>query len=592
MKHLMKLAQALILSLCCEVSLASDAVFDEYKRLLTKLDDTQEIQSFIDKNNYLSDRLRKKWLSYLAKNKSYELFLQNYIPSKSIARRCQYLTALYHTGKTDSALQQVEPIWLSGESLPESCDNLLSVWRTSNYFSNDLLWRRFNLAIENKSYGLAKHLASDMAQDDQELAKKWILISKAPHKIRSIHLHPHEKNTAMLTHGIRKLIKGNINNAIKNWQHMKKSHQFTHEQTQHILRTIALYSAMRNRQDAIKWFNKLDSTLMSTMHHEWRVRAALKQTDWLNVKKAIEALPQELKDNPCWQYWHARALSKLGESKKALNIYENLSKKRHYYGFLASFQAQLKPSMQHEKETNSVSVLNNYKDEINHIKTLYQEKKTHKANLLSYELANNLNDLELIELAQIYEQWGWHEKALSVANTSKHKDHLHLRFPLAHKSLVIKNAKQYKVSPSLVFAVIRQESTFRKNAKSTANAMGLMQVIPSTAKKVAKGNEIKLTKINDMYQPKINVQVGTAYLNELSKRFHNHPILMAAAYNAGPRQVQYWLKKHPKNDPDIWIETLPWGETRNYLKNILSFYAVYQYRLDKEPNIKPFMAPL
>ena len=119
--------------------------------------------------------------------------------------------------------------------------------------------------------------------------------------------------------------------------------------------------------------------------------------------------------------------------------------------------------------------------------------------------------------------------------------------------------------------------------------MGLMQVIPSTARRVSRRNNIKLHNLKQMYQPKTNMQVGTAYLKLLSKRFNNHPVLMAAAYNAGPSQVNRWLKKHDAKSPDVWIETLPWGETRNYLKNVLSFYAVYQYRLKKAPSIDPFM---
>ncbi len=495
-KHLQKIAGLMLVT---DMAFASDVVYESYKRLLGDMDNQQAIITFIDDDNYLSDRLRKKWLTHLYKQGNYALYITHYKPSKSTVRKCQYLTALYHTGQEDKALKQVEPLWFKGHSQPKECNALFGLWQDSKYFNNDLIWQRFQLAVDSKEYGLAKSLKPLMRDEDKKLADKWILISRAPHRIKTIHLTPHDKNTAMLTHGIRKLVKGNINNAIKNWRHMEKSHDFSHEEKQHILRTIALYAAMRNRSDSIEWFNKLDPKLMPKMHHEWRVRAALKQRDWENVLKATQQLPKELQEKPCWQYWQARALEKTGQEKKALTIYQTLSKKRHYYGFLASFRANIKPSMQHDDYRRDRELIKKYQPQIDYINALYESNKHHQASLLSYELTNSLSDKELVQLARIYASWKWHEKALHVANLSKHKNNLNLRFPLAHKELVMKHATKYDIEPSLVYAVIRQESTFRKNAKSSANAMGLMQVIPSTARRVAKKNAIKLSHLKQMY---------------------------------------------------------------------------------------------
>lgn len=591
MKSLKIITCALFCLLFNHSVFSADSVYENYKRLLGQLGNTEAVVAFIDEHNYLSDRLKKKWLSYLAKEKNHALIIAHFKPSGKSIQQCQYLLAQYHTGHTDKAMKAVEPLWLSGKSMPGDCNELFSLWQDSKYFSNELIWARFELAIEKKNYGLARHLTRLMRDEDKRVANQWVLISRAPHRIKKIHLTEHPQNTAMLTHGIRKLVKGNIDNAIKNWRHMEKSHEFSHAQKQKILRTIALYAAMRNRTDATEWFNKLDPKLMPTMHHEWRVRAALKSKDFTNAKIAIEALPTELKEKSCWQYWHARSLEALGHNYQAKSIYKRLSQKRHYYGFLASHRANITPKMEDHDYKEDRGMLKKYQQQIDYINALYEKGQRHQANLLSYELANSLNDRELVQLAETYSNWNWHEKALSIANQSKHKNHLRIRFPLAHKTLVMKHAKKYDVEPTLIYAVIRQESTFRQKAKSSANAMGLMQVIPSTARRVAKKNQIELKRLNHMYQPKINVEVGTAYLKHLSKRFDDHPVLMAAAYNAGPRQVNHWLRKHPRNEPDIWIETLPWGETRNYLKNIVAFYAVYQYRLDKEPSIERFMKP-
>jgi soluble lytic murein transglycosylase len=116
-----------------------------------------------------------------------------------------------------------------------------------------------------------------------------------------------------------------------------------------------------------------------------------------------------------------------------------------------------------------------------------------------------------------------------------------------------------------------------------------MQLMPATAKSVSQQEKINYSDKSQLFSTQKNINIGAAYLKQLTKRFHNHPILIVAAYNAGPRQVVYWLKNHPPVEMDIWIETLPWQETRNYLKNVIAFYAVYQFRLQETPDLSPFM---
>jgi soluble lytic murein transglycosylase len=570
-------------------SFAGDAVYDKYRILLGRLGDKAAVSAFVNDNNYLSDRLRKKWLGHLYRGKDYHGYVANYVPTRRASTRCQYLYALYQTGQKDLALKKVSPLWLSGHKQPKSCAPLFSLWQKSDFYSKTLLWKRFSLAVDARQYGLARSLKTYMTPEDKTIANKWIRISHAPHKLRTYAFPPHSQNAAIHAHALRKWVKRDSSSAIKHWEKVKDIHAFNHEQKQGIYRTIALYAAMRNKPHAETWFKKLDQSITPKMHLEWRVRSALKKRDWARVNRVIAQLPAKLKDKSCWQYWYARSFEALGQNQKAQKIYKTLSKKRHYYGFLASYRGKLPPNMQHDQYEDNDALLRQYKKQIAYINELYKNKQTHKAHLLSYELANDLSNEERYQLAREYADWKWHAKALAMANLSEHKDDLRLRFPLAHEALIDKYAKQYNIEKPFIFAIIRQESTFRTHAKSSANAMGLMQVIPSTARRVSRRNKIKLGALKNMYKPKVNMQVGTAYLKILSKRFNNHPVLMAAAYNAGPSQVNYWLRKHASKSPDIWIETLPWGETRNYLKNVLSFYAVYQYRLNQAPSIKPFM---
>lgn len=568
---------------------AGDQVYDRYRVLLGQLGNQQAVSQFVKENNYLSDRLRKKWLGHLWQRKDYHTFVTHYVPSKRASSQCQYLYALYKTGQKEAALKAVEPLWLSGKKQPASCRPIFSVWLKSKYYNKSLLWKRYGLAVDKKQYAFARSLKQYMTLNEKKLANKWIRVSVAPHKLKSISFPPHKQNAAIHTHGLRKLVKRNCDDAINHWKKVQNKHDFSHEQKQRIYRTIALYAAMRNKPYAENWFAKLDQNITPDMHLEWRIRFALKEKDWARVNRVIGNFPEKLKNEPAWQYWYGRSFEALGQKKKAQSIYKKLSQKRHYYGFLASYRGKLAPNMEHDDYEDNDALLKKYEKQIAHINHLYKHKQKHKARLLSYELSNDLNNEQRYQLAREFSDWQWHAKALAMANLSKHHDDLRLRFPLAHKKLVDKYAKQYKIEKPFIYAIIRQESTFRTHAKSSANAMGLMQVIPSTARRVSQKNNIKLGHLKQMYQPRVNMQVGTAYLRHLSKRFDNHPVLMAAAYNAGPGQVNRWLRKHEPKSADIWIETLPWGETRNYLKNVLSFYAVYQYRLKQPLSIDPFM---
>jgi len=116
-----------------------------------------------------------------------------------------------------------------------------------------------------------------------------------------------------------------------------------------------------------------------------------------------------------------------------------------------------------------------------------------------------------------------------------------------------------------------------------------MQLMPTTAKQVARREHITYSNREALFSPNTNINLGTAYLNHLAARFDRNPLLMVAAYNAGPQQVNRWIKTHPVEDIDVWIDTLPWAETRNYLKAVMAFYAVYQHRLQQTPSLEPFM---
>lgn len=172
-------------------------------------------------------------------------------------------------------------------------------------------------------------------------------------------------------------------------------------------------------------------------------------------------------------------------------------------------------------------------------------------------------------------------------------DDLELRFPLTYKKYIEKQAKHEKINPAWAFAVIRQESAFTTDARSSAGALGLMQLMPRTARQVARSLRIKRPNRHDLLKSNINIKLGIRYLRKLQKRFNGSSVLATAAYNAGPHRVKSWLPKEETQNADLWIENVPFTETRKYLKRVLTYTIIYEQRLGLETRpLLERMAPI
>ncbi len=548
--------------------------------------DKPAVIDFIDENNYLSDRLLNKYLTYLYKNKQWQGYLKYYQANGRDAQYCQYLTAYYYGQGKALALEKIATLWQKPQALPKSCHKLVKIWQMSGSFDESLRFKKFKELMYANKVTVAKKLMSEMSSEDKRYAKLWLQVHRNPYRVRNPKNLADPRYKDILAYGLKNWAKKSPDGAVKQWTILKEQFDLNDEHQQAVFETVSLYAALRDNEKAESYFKKLDVDKTPNLHHEWRARHALKNEKWETLKTIISIFPVELQEKPCWQYWLARSYDKTGRAEKAKELYQQLAKNRQYYGFLASFKID-EPVQLNEKDYGyDKAMIDDHQDTIKEIIKLYNENKINKAGLLSYELSNSLSNEELYLFAKELAKLNWYHKALYYTNKSKHLDDLTIRFPLGYRTLIEENAEIYNIDPAFIFAIIRQESTFRKGVKSHAGALGLMQVIPSTARRMSKQYKVPLKNMKHMYQPKTNLRIGTAYLKHLKKQFNGHPILMAAAYNAGPTQVRRWLRDHDIEEADRWIETLPWHETRNYLKNVMAFLTIYHTRLgnDKIPS--------
>ena len=550
---------------------------------------TPAFLDFVKESTPLANKLRDKWLYELARTKDWKQYLAYYQPTSDMNLVCYNQIARYNLGQEEEVLKDAAPIWLVGESRPQACNTLFDILLKNDKFNQNLITQRITLALDKRNISLARYLLKHYKVPHPKQADLLSAIHQRPLLITA--LEPGQFNSNIYLYGLKRLVSINIDQAIKVWNFPKTKQIMNETHQQAFLAHIALYKAMRNSDDTLAWFNLIKPQYYNEVLMDWQIRFALKLGHWTRVEALINNAKN--KDLPCWQYWLARAVEAQGRKAEAQTIFEPLAKSRQYYGFLASLRLNKKPSFENEKVTTDLSALKPYQPIIDQIHNFHLAKQDAQASRLLNDFISELPKEDASALVYwVDSTLQWHGKSVYLSNSEKLNNQLMLRFPLAYQNTVKQYAKQYSVPPEFVYAIIRQESGFRDDVVSSAGAQGLMQVMPATARAVSKTGKIAYSDKKELFSSQKNINIGTAYLQQLGKRFSQHPLLMVAAYNAGPRQAAHWWKTHPPKDIDIWIETLPWYETRNYIKNVIAFYAVYQYRTQQKSDLSPFMNEL
>lgn len=592
---LMRLLSALLVAIClnAHATPAQDYLqrFNAYSRWNEKLPQQPDnsFLTFIDNDKPLAKKLREKWLYQLAYKKDWVTFYQHYKPSDDIALQCFAHLAGYYQGQVDGLLQAAKTLWLSGDSNPGACTPLFEIWINSSNFDERLISERIALALEKGNLPLARYLLKRYRQPRLKDENLLVKIHQNPSHIAE--LNPGELHDVFYLYGLKRMVAAKMEQAIAFWQRPQTRKLLSEAQQQSFIAHVALYKAIRDHEDAELWFAKVKPRFYDDVLLEWKIRLALKREQWNVVEQYIHHIQD--KDNPCWQYWLARAKDETGQKEEALQIWESIAKTRHYYGFLSSLRINKNFSFQNESSRNNRGHLAPWQPFINTVRQLYQRQQKLQASRLLNDFLLELSKEDKIALISwVDNDLQWHGKSVYLSNDKELNNQLSLRFPIPFENRVSAYAKNFHIPTELVYAIIRQESGFREDVVSSAGALGLMQVMPATATVVAKAEKIPYSHKTQLFSSQKNINIGIAYLKYLARHFSANPVLMAAAYNAGPKQVNYWLKNHPPREVDLWIETLPWHETRNYLKNIISFYVVYQFRLQHHSDLSELMKSL
>lgn len=567
-------------------------IYADYKTRLGYLS-PQQIDSFNQRfsDTPIAKRLNNQWLIHLAKNRRWQMFLEHYPGNGGAELDCYAVRALYHSGKKERALSKVKPLWLVGKSQPKACDSLFRTWQESSHFNPEFAWQRFQLAMERGKYRLARYLIRLTEGKQKQLAEQWYQLRSQPEKINHFNLtrQPAELAKKIVRFSIKRLARYNAALAWKSWETLSKKYDFDSKEVIAIERSLALASLLQKEELNRPELTQIISNPGNSDLQERRIRAAIAVGDWQAIQQWLRRLSPQLQATPRWEYWSIRAAEELDTepNKVVLSRYTELAGQRHYYGFLAADRVGSDYQLNHQKiDLMSVQVITLQTiPAFIRARELFLLNRTVDARREWRQATQRMNTQQLAQAAKLAAEWGWHDRAIHTVAQTPYRDDLELRFPLPHQQHVINEAERHQIDPAWVMAVIRQESAFMPDARSSRGALGLMQIMPRTGREIGRLLKSPLHNTANLLQSDLNIKFGAAYLKRNLNRLQNNLVSATAAYNAGYGNVRKWLPKKEGIEADRWVETIRFNETRNYVQNIMAYAAIYDQRLNR-PSIR------
>lgn len=547
-----------------------------------------EITDFVARNGDtpLAALLQRRWLGMLARNGRWETLLEHFPASTEgmgTELECHRRRALLETGRADAALEGVVGLWLVGHSQPAACDPVFNAWRDRGGLDSGLAWQRFRLAMKAGEIRLARYLVRYMDAERGGWAELWLRVHGSPRLLDTRHreVAALPVRSDIFAHGVRRIARADIEAALGTWERIaRESPGLSADDRVEIERSLAITLAVRGHPQALERLLALEDAPADDAVREWRVRAPLAREEWKDVLASIERMDENGREAPAWRYWRARALEALGQPTLAEEQFLSLAESRGYYGFLAADRLERPYALGHAplSAEDAGAVDPAVYPGIARARELRALGREVDARREWYHATRDMSEWQLISAAALARDWGWHDRAIiTLARTGPHDD-LELRFPLAHQASILAHARAHGIDPALAFAVVRQESAFAADARSPAGALGLMQLLPSTARQVAARLDLPFGGRPALLDIETNLRIGMAYLRQLLDRY-GHQIPALAAYNAGPHRVDTWLPVDRMVDADVWAEVIPFRETRNYVQNVMYFAAIYERRL-------------
>lgn len=535
--------------------------------------------------------LQNRFVNELARRQDWRGLLA-FSPNKpgTTTAQCNYYYAKYSTGQTDAAWDGAKQLWLTGSNRPSACDPLFSAWQSSGKQDPRAYLERIRLAMKAGNTGLVRSLATQMPSGYQTISSAIVALASDPNTVVTF-----ARNTGatdftrqMAAEAFALVARKDVENARLMIPSLVQAQQLNDDQTQ-VLRDIVAWRLMGTdvTDEQASWRDDAIMRSQSTALVERRVRMALGTADRRGLNTWLARLPMEDKDKDEWRYWQADLLLERGRKEEAQSILHALMQKRGFYPMVAAQRLGEDYPVRVEKANGNVDPGLVNGPEMARVRELMYWNLDNTARSEWANLVTSRSRAEQAQLARYAFNQHWWDLSVQATIAGKLWDNLQERFPLAYNDMFQRYTRDEGISASYAMAIARQESGWNPKVRSPVGATGLMQLMPGTATHTVKMFNLPgYSNPNQLLDPETNINIGTRYLQYVYQQFGNNRIFASAAYNAGPGRVRTWQGNSAgRLDAVAFVESIPFSETRNYVKNVLAYDAYYRYFMGDKPVI-------
>ncbi len=529
--------------------------------------------------------LRNDWLTSLANRQRWDWFLPRSSEVTSPPLICDRFQGRLATGDTKGLAAEALARWSLPQKQPPECDPVFAWLKQQGLLTPALAEARTRAALGADNPRLARDFLADVPQEKAAPLLLWAqLLDASKTTLTNVAANPTAPvEPEALVAGFDHLARADSSAAMALLPKLLSRPDMTPVMQARLERTAALGAAFGRDSTAVAAFDQLPESSVDNDVREWRVRAALWASDYRKALTWIEQMPPALGTQTKWRYWHARSVEATSGRDAAAPLYAELAGLRDFYGYLAAdrihrnYVLNAKPSLDDETVQRTLAA----QPGLIRARALFDCNLDDDAMLEWAVVFNGADNALKLQGAHLAARWGWYAQSISALAQVGELDDVRLRYPRPYASEIAEASKLTQVPSDWILAVMRQESLFRDDAVSRAGARGLMQMTPATALAVAKRWHLPLPEKDGTFDPPMDVQRGAAHLRDLLDKYGQLGLTLAA-YNAGAIPVARWLPPRTM-DADVWIENIPYGETRNYVQRIVEHIVAFAWVRDAQP---------
>lgn len=486
------------------------------------------------------------------------------------------------SGNTAALQDRAAALWLVGHSQADECDPVFDWLRGAGVLDAELYRQRYELALSAREFSLARYLARSLDEDALEQANRWIAARDHPEEFLRNPPRLHGANgRRQLVYALERIAYDDPGAASEYWRDLSAKYPFSPDDAAHVTRRIALWSARLHDPRGHATLRDLPAAARNAEVRRWLVRTALARRDWKAVIAAIDGMPANERQAEEWRYWLGIARNETGASDAAAAALGAIAGNRSYYGFLAADELDRPYAWSHAASAPDEETLAKLGGnaalirarELFHVGQESRGRSEWKAALAG------LGRMETEQAAILAHRWGWHSQAIATVASLGLYDDLEIRYPFAFRELLAEHAAGAGIPQSWAYGIARSESLFMADIRSGAGAIGVMQLMPRTGRLTASELKHPYAGLRTLTDPGSNILLGSHYLGKMLERFGDNRAVATAAYNAGPHRVEEWLPRNGRLDARIWIENIPYNETRKFVRRVLVSDAIFHWRL-------------